>query len=152
MDLILWRHAEAEEGNIDFSRKLTEKGRIHARRMAAWLEANLPRDAVVLSSPAKRALQTVRALDWGYETCDVLAGASAQDVLTLAGWPDGKKTVVIVGHQPTLGQVAAMLVQGKEGDTAIKKGSVWWFESRERNAKYETRLRAVVSPDLLPDM
>ncbi|MGB9150993.1 MAG: histidine phosphatase family protein, partial [Burkholderiales bacterium] len=81
-----------------------------------------------------------------------LAGASAQDVLDLAHWPDGKKTIVIVGHQPTLGQVAALLTQGVVGDMAIKKGAAWWFESRERNAKFETRLRAVVSPDLLPDV
>lgn len=152
MDLILWRHAEADEGAIDFTRRLTNKGRIHARRVAAWLEMNLPKDARVLASPAKRAQQTVKALDWEYETCDLLAGASAQDVLDLAHWPDGKKTIVIVGHQPTLGQVAALLTQGVAGDIAIKKGAAWWFESRERNAKFETRLRAVVSPDLLPDV
>jgi phosphohistidine phosphatase len=152
MDLIIWRHAEAEDGNIDFTRKLTDKGRIHARRVAAWLEMNLPKDARVLASPAKRAQQTVKALDWAYETCDLLAGASAQDVLDLAGWPNGKRTIVIVGHQPTLGQVAALLTQGVVADMAIKKGAAWWFESREKNNRYETRLRAVVSPDLLPDV
>ena len=37
MDLILWRHAEAEVGSDDLARRLTVRGAKQARQMAAWL-------------------------------------------------------------------------------------------------------------------
>ena len=37
MDLILWRHAEAEEGDNDLARELTPKGEKQAARVAEWL-------------------------------------------------------------------------------------------------------------------
>jgi len=37
MELILWRHADAEDGIQDAGRKLTAKGRSRAECMAAWL-------------------------------------------------------------------------------------------------------------------
>ena len=46
MDLILWRHAEAEdwtEGCDDLQRSLTGRGEKQAKRMAAWLDRQLPR-------------------------------------------------------------------------------------------------------------
>jgi phosphohistidine phosphatase len=51
MDLILWRHADAEGGSPDSERRLTERGREQARRVAAWLKARLPRGCEVLVSP-----------------------------------------------------------------------------------------------------
>ena len=75
MDLILWRHAEAEphvtEGDEagDLKRALTPKGKRHAARVGAWLHRQLPDDLRVLSSPAKRCVQTVEALGReGYAT------------------------------------------------------------------------------------
>jgi phosphohistidine phosphatase len=74
-------------------------------------------------------------------------GASAKEALTVAGWPDQSGTVVIIGHQPTLGRIAALLLGGQEADWAIKKGGVWWFSSRVRNDEPQTVLRAVLNPD-----
>ena len=49
MDLILWRHAEAEvlrEGSDDLARSLTPKGERQAARMATWLDGHLPEGTV----------------------------------------------------------------------------------------------------------
>ncbi|MFN7888085.1 MAG: phosphohistidine phosphatase SixA, partial [Betaproteobacteria bacterium] len=137
MDLILWRHAEAEDGNPDLTRKLTARGHKQARRIAEWLHAHLPDSARVLASPAVRTQQTAQALaaltQRKFKTVDALApGATVDDVLTTAGWPDGKGAVVIVGHQPTLGWVASHLLAGRVQDWSVKKGGVWWLQSRDR--------------------
>jgi phosphohistidine phosphatase len=150
MELILWRHTEAEDGVADLDRQLTDKGRKQAARMADWLTPRLPQDTRILVSPAARALQTAQALGRGVKRVQALApGASAGDVLAAAGWPDSAYPVLIVGHQPTLGQVAMQLLAGRADDLSIKKGAIWWFQSRERAGQLEVVLRAVVAPDLL---
>src|SRR4051812_8448536 len=103
MDLILWRHAEAEEGDNDAARRLTPKGIKQAARTAAWLDSRLPRDARVLVSPAVRAQQTAEALARDAQTSEqVNVGAQASELLKAAGWPSGSGTIVVIGHQPTL--------------------------------------------------
>ena len=150
MHLILWRHAEAEDGTPDSSRALTDKGRKQAKTMAKWLAGRLPEDAVVLVSPATRARQTAEALRRAFETVATLdVGASPSAVLAAVGWPGRGGTVVVVGHQPTLGQVAARLLGGTDAEWSVKKAAVWWFEARKRGGRDEAVLRAVVSPDLL---
>ena len=119
MDLILWRHAEAEEGLPDLARELTGRGRKQASRMADWLTPRLPPDVRILASPAVRTRQTAQALGREVEIDESLApGASAEAVLAAAGWPDAVHPVLIVGHQPTLGRVAARLLAGVDGDPA----------------------------------
>jgi phosphohistidine phosphatase len=154
MELLLWRHCEAEPGEPDLGRALTGKGEKQARRVAAWLHAHLPDSARILVSPARRAQQTAAALaelaPRKVKTVDAIApGASAEDVLRAAHWPEAKSTVVVVGHQPTLGWVASRLLAGAEADWAIKKGGVWWFSSRSRLGIEQAVLRAVITPDLL---
>src|SRR5262245_48219615 len=61
VDLILWRHAEAEEGTPDEQRKLTGKGHKQAAKMAAWLSERLARHVTILVSPATRTQQTAKA-------------------------------------------------------------------------------------------
>jgi len=151
MDLILWRHAEAEDGEgttPDHKRRLTARGEKQAKQVARWLRQNLPRKRKILVSPAERTQQTAHALELPYEIEPHLGtGVSAMDVLTVAGWPDQSGAVVIIGHQPTLGRIAALLLGGQEADWAIKKGGVWWFSSRVRNDETQTVLRAVLNPD-----
>lgn len=153
MDLILWRHAEAEDGEgttPDHKRRLTARGEIQARKVARWLRQHLPRKRKILVSPAERTQQTAHALELPYEIEPHLGtGASAMDVLTAAGWPDQSGAVVIIGHQPTLGRIAALLLGGQEADWSIKKGGVWWFSSRVRNDEPQTVLRAVLNPDFV---
>ena len=150
MDLILWRHAEAEDGVPDADRALTKKGHKQAATVAAWLEDRLPKRSRVLVSPATRAQQTAAALRRPYTTTpEIGVGASAAEVLDAAGWPDAGDTVIVVGHQPTLGRVSALLLAGSEADWSIKKGALWWFTRRVRDGGGQVVLRAVIGPDLL---
>ena len=150
MDLILWRHAEAEDGLPDLTRALTGRGRKQASRMADWLNPRLPPDIRVLVSPATRTLQTAQALGRSYDPVQALApGASAEDVLAAVGWPDADYPVLVIGHQPTLGQVAMRLLTGQAGDLTVKKGGIWWFQGRERAGQTQVVLRAVAAPDWL---
>ena len=58
MNLILWRHAEAEEiAPTDLARQLTVRGRKQAQAVAKWLRARLDEDAAILASPAVRTIQ-----------------------------------------------------------------------------------------------
>lgn len=149
MDLILWRHAEAEDGAPDARRKLTQRGRKQASQTARWLRKRLPAGTRILVSPAVRAVQTAQALELPIEELDKLGtGASAASLLGAAGWPHAGGTVVIVGHQPTLGRAAALLLTGDAADWNVRKGAVWWFTRRQRNGVEETILRAVIGPDL----
>jgi len=150
LDLILWRHAEAEEGLPDLSRKLTARGQKHAARVAEWLQQRLPAKFVVLASPAERTRQTALALGEAFRTVASLApGASSADILNAAEWPERKGAVIIVGHQPDLGRTAALLISGTEADWTIKKGGLWWLTNRVRNDEAQVVVRAVVAPDLL---
>jgi len=150
MDLILWRHAEAVDGSPDLARKLTTKGVKQARDIAAWLTEHLPDKVRVLVSPAERTLQTARALTEEFETVKSLApGASPSAVLAAAGWPDAGRPVLVVGHQPTLGMVAATLIAGEPMPWSIRKGGVWWLSHRVRGEEPQVVVRAVVAPDFL---
>lgn len=151
MELILWRHAEAEEGDgtlPDSKRRLTPRGDKQAKKVARWLHQHLPRKRIVLVSPAERTQQTAHALELPYEIEPRLGiGASVVDVLKAAGWPDHGGAVLVIGHQPTLGRVAALLLGGEEADWPVKKGGLWWFASRARDGARQTVLRAVLNPD-----
>ena len=50
MELLLWRHAEAEDGFPDADRRLTPRGEQQAQRMAAWIKAHAPKDLRVVAS------------------------------------------------------------------------------------------------------
>lgn len=150
MDLILWRHAEAEDGVSDPARALTKRGHKQATQMAKWLKDRLPEGAEVLVSPAKRTLQTAEPLGLPSQSSKKVGiGASAADVLAAADWPHRNGTVVVVGHQPTLGRVAALLLSGEASDWQIKKGAVWWIICRRRSGLAEVTLKAAITPDLV---
>lgn len=153
MDLILWRHAEAEEGGPDLPdlrRRLTARGDKQARDVARWLREHLPKRCRILVSPAERTQETAHRLHLPYEIePKVGVGGTATEVLKAAGWPASERTVLVIGHQPTLGQVAAKLLGCSSPDLSIKKGGVWWFSQRERAGGMETLLRAVINPGFL---
>ncbi len=150
MDLILWRHAEAEDGTPDLERRLTPRGHKHAARVAEWLQQRLPAKFAVLASPARRAQETAQALGIPFKTVPGLApGASVRAILEAADWPERKSAVVVVGHQPDPGRVAIHLVAGAAGDGTIKKGGLWWLTNRVRDDETQVVVRAVVAPDLL---
>jgi phosphohistidine phosphatase len=150
MDLIIWRHAEAEDGVPDLERKLTAKGRKQAERVAQWLLQRLPARFALLSSPAARAQQTAEALGVPIKTDKALApGATPAAIVKACGWPDYKGAAVVVGHQPDLGRLVGQLVAGSAMNCSIRKGGLWWISNRVRDEKDQVVVRAVVSPDLL---
>jgi len=150
MDLILWRHCEAEPGEPDLGRRLTSKGLKQAERMAQWLDAHLPDTCRVLVSPADRAQQTAVALRRKFRTVPELApGATVASVLTAANWPDSREPVLIVGHQPTLGAVASFLLSGEEAYWSVRKGAVWWLSNRAKDGGAAVVLKVVVAPDFV---
>jgi phosphohistidine phosphatase len=150
MDLILWRHAEAQDappGGDDLARPLTSRGEKQAQRVGAWLHRQLPDDTRILCSPARRCEQTAKALGRPYRTLPSLApGAAPDELLDAAGWPDAGHPLLIVGHQPTLGGVVARLVGMEAQACAVRKGAAWWLRTRERDGQ-ETVVIAVQSPE-----
>jgi phosphohistidine phosphatase len=158
MDLILWRHAEAENaepGGDDLSRSLTKKGERQAMRMASWLDRHLPEGARVLVSPARRTQQTVMPLGRKFKLRDELVPeSSVEDVLTLLKWhpetgPQQKGPLLLVGHQPYLGRLVGQLLGMQEETCAVRKGSVWWLRTRVRDGQPQTVLLTVACPELI---
>lgn len=146
MELILWRHAQAEDplpDQDDLARALTGKGRKQAKAMARWLHARLPADTRILVSPALRTRQTADALELPYTVVPALApDAAPAALLHAAGWPAHPEPVLIVGHQPTLGLLAARLLCGREQPWSVKKGAVWWLRAESNGASLVSALSA----------
>lgn len=158
MDLILWRHAQAvdaEPGCDDLSRSLTRKGEGQAARVGKWLDRLLPDSTRVLVSPARRAEQTARALGRNFKLCDELAPeANAEEALAFIQWstangPSRKGAVLLVGHQPMLGEIAARLLGADEAVCSLRKGAQWWLRGRQRDGRLEVSLLSVMSPELI---
>lgn len=164
MDLLLWRHAEAYDASAeqpdDMLRRLTPRGKSQAQRMAKWLDQHLPDGVRILCSPALRCESTVAALGRKYKLCPELSPTGdARSLLSLAQWPDARTPVLVVGHQPTLGYVAARLLEATGFETkncpesryalSVRKGSVWWLRNRMRMDVQSTFVHCVQSPDML---
>ncbi|OYU42431.1 MAG: phosphohistidine phosphatase SixA, partial [Burkholderiales bacterium PBB4] len=142
MDLILWRHAEAIEpaaGQPDMTRPLTRRGEKQAAKMAAWLDRQLPDTARIWASPSRRTEQTAAALGRKFKVTEALAPhATVEQLLELAQWPLGHGCVLLVGHQPTLGQTLSQVLGLNAGECVVKKGAVWWIRYREREAEAQS--------------
>ena len=153
MDLILWRHAEAhvaKEGQDDLERALTPKGERQAQRMAEWLNQRLAHSTRILVSPARRCEQTALALGRKYKIrAELGPDAPPSQLLELVQWPNNKLPILVVGHQPTLGQVISQLLGLREEECAVKKGALWWLRYRQRESGAQTVVVTVQSPELL---
>lgn len=155
MDILLWRHAEAEDGADDMNRALTARGHDQAKKMGAWIRKYAPEDLRIVSSPATRARQTAEALRMPFDLDERLAPGRSVDDHTALCFPgtQGRSTghsptVLLVGHQPTLGQLAALLLTGTVHDWAIKKAGLWWIRRPSENSLEQTRVVAVLDPSL----
>jgi phosphohistidine phosphatase len=117
MRLYLVRHAEAAPGDPDELRPLTQEGHRQARELAKRMLSEDAAPAVILTSPLLRARETggelARAFDIESIPDERLApGASVNDVRAAV---EGRgKQVVVVGHQPDCGEIAAALTGGPE--------------------------------------
>ena len=157
MDLILWRHAEAEElapdgidAGADLARMLTLRGQKQAERMGRWLDRQLPGSTRILVSPARRCEQTALALGRKFKIREELVpDASSAQLLELVQWPLCKTPILVIGHQPTLGQIIAQLLGMTQSECAVKKGALWWLKSRDRDTQIQTVVVTVQSPERL---
>ena len=152
-EIIFWRHAEAHEaddGQDDLERKLTVKGQRQAERVAFWLDRNLPQQCKVFVSQAKRAQQTARCLPRKHKTLQGLnPDARPEAVLAAVGWGSQTEPIVLIGHQPWIGECIHWLLMDAIAPMTIRKGAVWWLQSRARDDSQEIILRAVTTPELL---
>ena len=129
---------------------LTSKGERQAQRMADWLNHRIAHSTRVLASPALRCQQTAKALARKFRTVDTIApDATPEAVLAAARWPEASEPLLLIGHQPTLGQVAALLLSGQAQPWAVRKGAVWGLRSRDREGSAQVVLHAVMGPDSL---
>jgi len=152
MDLILWRHADAEEGSNDIERALTRRGQQQGRSMAGWLRDRMTHDYVVLASEARRSQQTAAFLSKGFRVeAGLNPGAALEDVLGVIDSYHKVDTIVLVGHQPYLGRLAARLMSGDPQYWNIKKGAIWWLGLRNQAGGDPVRLKAMLTPTLLSD-
>ena len=150
MDLLLWRHAEAEDGEDDMRRRLTERGHKQARVMAKWIGEHRPKDLRIIVSPAVRTQQTAEALKLPFETLRKIGPeACVSELIAASGWPAAAGSVLIIGHQPSLGRLASLLLAGHESEWTVKKGALWWLSNRVRREETQTVLRAVIPAEIL---
>jgi len=147
MDLILWRHCHALDGVPDDARPLSPRGVKEAASIARRLAPRLPASCRLIVSPALRAQQTAQALNRPFDTvATVGTGASVASVLRAARWPHAPHTVLVVGHQPTLGCVASLLLEGDEHDRPMRAGEVLWIDSGDAEPVHAV-LAATIAPD-----
>lgn len=162
MQLILWRHAEADEQaqtGLDLDRTLTSRGKKQAASMAAWLKGKLPKDYVLWVSEAVRAQQTAAYLKHPMQiNAELNPDADPHAVLEACGWdlsPQSidllhERTLVLVGHQPYLGQIASLLQTGVPHFWSLKKAGVCWLAQRQRESMpVQTYLKMMISTEWL---
>ncbi len=163
-NIILWRHAEAEQadfelGEQDNARQITVKGKRQAKRMAQWLKQHLPKNTLLACSPALRAVQTADALQYKMQLDSaLLPSANLFDVLNALKQYQEHKNILIVGHQPWLGELAAYLFEQNANNIAnvqsmsIKKGAVWWLRrhvTQDLSQQANYKLYTLQTPSLL---
>ena len=156
MDLLLWRHAQAEDpapGQTDAERKLTGHGQTQAQKMAKWILHHGPSKLEIRVSPAQRTLQTGQALNQAFlPEARLTTEGSLESHVDVIRELLHKPALLLVGHQPTLGQLAAFLMTGEPSRYwDIPKGGLWWFTLRPFPAErgLQTSLKAVIAPKLL---
>lgn len=141
-DLILLRHAEAMQLAVDGSdreRPLSLRGEEEARAAGAWLRKQHAAPDAVLCSPARRAQMTAeRALDaLGAGAPRFLPGiydATPGDLLSLLEIHASQaRQVLLVGHNPGLEQLLALLISGRSAEArGMPPGSIAWVELDDR--------------------
>jgi phosphohistidine phosphatase len=121
--LVLLRHAKSDypSGVADHERPLAPRGIREAGLAGEWLRANLGIDTV-LCSTATRARQTlertevtapVAYVDRLYEATP---GIVIDEINTVA---DEADTVLVVGHEPTMSQLAIGLAGADDNDPVV---------------------------------
>jgi phosphohistidine phosphatase len=157
MRLLVVRHADAEPTRTtDADRRLTGKGRGQADRLANYLKGIGLTPGRVVTSPYLRAVETAQPIvetagGLLVEDSALAPGMAPEDAAAvLAHECDPDETVVLVGHQPDLGELCAWLMGLRDSDAlAMKKGVLAVFSLAHPRAG-EAVLQAFLPPKLLP--
>jgi phosphohistidine phosphatase len=158
INLFIWRHAEAEDSSPDLARPLTARGQRDAARVAKALARHVDEKSFVVCSPAVRARETVAPLIARVSAqleidprlapdTDVEAVLNALEAAIASCHDD--PTMVMVGHQPWVGQLARRLLTDEHGHWSVKKASAWWLVRRSRDGSAEWTLKSVLDPELV---
>ena len=131
--------------------RLTEEAEVRHHGERDVGERDLHERAVTRDLPlARRCEQTVLALGRKYKMRPELAPDTTPDaLLSVAGWPQGKSVVLLVGHQPSLGQSISLLLGMQQDSCVVRKGAVWWIRTRERDGDTQTVVVTVQSPEMV---
>ena len=123
-ELILLRHAHAEPavpGQADFDRPLSAEGLAEAEAVAAWMRDKALVPDRVLCSPARCTRETLDAVVEAVGNLDKRLDAAIYEATpgTLAGLVDAHRDaerLLLVGHNPGLERLVALLSSGQSGD------------------------------------
>jgi phosphohistidine phosphatase SixA len=125
LELILLRHAEAlpaSPADDDRQRRLSGHGEQEARAAGEWLAQHGARPQRVLCSPAERTRATAKLALEAMEGAPVPAyadeiyEATPGELLALLDQHDDIDTVMVVGHNPGIERLVALLVEGRSDD------------------------------------
>jgi phosphohistidine phosphatase len=151
MDIIFWRHAQAQDGSDtldDLDRPLTARGIKHAKRVGDWLEKKLPDSTKIWCSPALRCRETAQGLGRKFKTSEaIVPSATAAQLLELIGQQTGVSAVLIIGHQPALGQAAAMMLGLSAPEFPLKKGALCWLRLSQEADNTSVELMTLIGPE-----
>ncbi|HEY3203201.1 MAG TPA: phosphohistidine phosphatase SixA [Thermoanaerobaculia bacterium] len=157
MEIWLLRHAAAEDQSVsgrDADRTLTEDGHRRARQVARGLAVLEPEIEVILTSPYHRARQTAepfaRALRVKLRESRGLEPGRDPDEILGEIREEGLGSVLLVGHEPHLGNVLGRLISGRSGLTVPMKKAAIARLSWEGSG--QATLRAVLPPKVLESL
>ncbi|MGY1594196.1 SixA phosphatase family protein [Geodermatophilus sp. SYSU D00708] len=123
--LVLVRHAEAAHAAVDADRPLTEHGSRAAAAIGAWLRRTGLVPDRVLVSPARRAAQTWEqagaAAPSPVVDLRIYGNSVAALLAAVRETPDDVATLALVGHNPSIQGLAALLDDGN-GSPPARRG------------------------------
>jgi phosphohistidine phosphatase len=124
-ELILLRHAEAvpiEHADDDQQRPLSARGEQEAQAAGLWLSSHGSRPDRVLCSPTRRTDETARLALAAMASAPVpqiaseIYDASPGELLALLDQHGDANTVMLVGHNPGIERLVALLVEGRSDE------------------------------------
>jgi phosphohistidine phosphatase len=124
-ELILLRHAEAQPappGGEDSVRHLSGRGEQEARAAGKWLKDHGKKPDRVLCSPSERTCATgslaLAALDKApaMQTAEEIYNATPGELLALLDQHGDANTVMLIGHNPGIERLVALLVEGRSDE------------------------------------
>ena len=134
MQLFILRHADADtEASTDSARTLSEKGEEQALKVAQFCRTHGIQPGVIFASPLIRAQQTAKPvakeLRVEVTTARWLAcGAKPDVILAELAAVENVPTVMLVGHEPDLGNLISHLLGAASGSIHVRKASLTLVE------------------------